>query len=442
MTTRTRLRALPEPKWTQSDNDLLTKWMKFLEWHAQHEGNDELARLERLIRDMEASVLNYTKEVKQDNAELKRLNAILTELKNRPRITDEELQQRYEELVALPCVAGTRVGRVGELNILIDTAPLCPEGKSVGWVEVGHEYFNRSRIYVIGEDIARLYGAYRRYYYTDRLNLGEHKIVCYEGPRMYNLDQLLTTGDLAAVIALITEHLSEVIRSRMRDDDMDPDNTHIGDIPWSGYVTDPVKALRQLQKYGAVNGVEMQIRDTEASINQYEQYKDSNNRALREARTKLRNYKSQLEALQRARANVVKDVERDEARRVLEYISTLSGVIAVKFDTDGIPVLHVRNSVVHNNKRYDLGDFELYLRPEDAAFGTTMKVRRTRCPAGGSYEQGWHPTQNRFCFGGTSVTEILDAYRRGDFGHCVNIAIGIMNSVSNGDEWFSDGYTD
>ena len=427
--------VLPNPTWTQSDNDLLPKWMKYLEWHTQHEGNDELGRLQGLIRDEERAVETYTREIKDDTAELKRLKTMLTELENRPRLTDAELQQRYDALIALPYVAGTRVGRAGELTVLIDTAPLSPEGQSIGWIEVGYEYFVSGSIYIVGQDITRAYNAFRRQYWTNTHRIGELTVAYYQTQHPHVLTEQFAAGDIASIIAHIAEKLSELIRANMRDDEMDPPDTHADDMPWSGYVTDPVKALKALQRCGGADGVDRQIRNVKSAIWEYEQYKTADNDELRHARAQLRDYKSQLETLQRARANANKEGDQAVARQILEYISTLPGVIAIKFDGDGIPVLHVRNSVVHDGKRYDLGDFELYLRTEDAYFGTTMKVRRTRCPAGGSYNQGWHPDANRFCFGRTSIVEILDAYRRGDFGHCVNIAIGIMNSLSAGHEY-------
>lgn len=435
MPTRTRIRTLPEPTWTQSDNDLLPKWLKYLEWHARHEGTDELGRLQRLVHETEQSIEIYTQQVKEYSVELKRLNAMLTELKNRPKISDEDLRKKYDELIALPYVAGTRVGRVGELTVLLDTAPLSPEGQSVGWLEVGYEYFTANRIYAISGDPHRLYYAYGREYYGDLVNVGELSVTYFKVRQPQDLIDLLSAGDVTTIITSIADSLSQVIRANLRDDDMDPAGTHADDMPWSGYVDDPVKAIKQLQRSSAADGVGRQIRNVESTIRQYEQYKANDSAQLRRTRSELRDYKSQLDALQRARANVNEKEDEAAARKVLEYISTLPGVIAIKFDHAGMPVLHVRNSVVHDGKRYDLGDFELYLHPEEAYFGTTMKVRRTRCPAGGTYEQGWHSGQDRFCFGRTSIVEILEAYRRGDFGHCVNIAIGIMNSLSNGDEY-------
>lgn len=428
-------RTLPDPTWTQSNNDLLPKWMKYLEWHAQHEGNDELGRLQDLIRDREQTVETYTREVKDDTAELKRLKTMLTELENQPRLTDAELQQRYDALIALPYVAGTRVGRAGELTVLIDTAPLSPEGQSIGWIEVGYEYFIDGNIYIVGQDIARAYHAFGRQYYARSCPVGDHTVAFYHSQRPHALTEQFAAGDIASIITRIGEELSELIRTNIRDDEMDPPGTHANDMPWSGYVADPVKALKALQECGGADSVDRQIRNVKSTIREYEQYKTVYNDRLRHARAQLRDYKSQLETLQRARANANKEGDQAAARQILEYISTLPGVIAIKFDGDGIPVLHVRNSVVHDGKRYDLGDFELYLRTEYAYFGTTMKVRRTRCPAGGSYDRGWHPGEDRFCFGRTSIVEILDAYRRGDFGHCVNIAIGIMNSLSAGHEY-------
>lgn len=51
-------------------------------------------------------------------------------------------------------------------------------------------------------------------------------------------------------------------------------------------------------------------------------------------------------------------------------------------------------------------------------------------PAGGDYTAGWHP--DGFCFGNRAEA-IRTAFLQGDFVHAVNVAIGSLNTISEGD---------
>lgn len=429
-------RTLPDPTWTQSDNDLLPKWMKYLEWHSQHEGDGEISRLQGMIRNDQHRIESATRYIKEYNNQIKRFKDQLAELTNAPVISDDELRSKHDELIALPYVAGTRVGRAGELHVLIDTAKLCPEGHSLGWVEVGYEFSLNGRIHFVSGNIDEVYRALAGYYRADFSTIGGVTTlsVSLNTPRRHR--EYVTSGDIAKVVSYMAEQLERYALDYIGRIAQVPADKHAAYQPWSGYVTDPALAIRRLQEVTEAPTAEREVRNLESNIVRYTEAKKEYSDELRKYRNQLREHQAELLELEKARANAAgTTIDIEEARTTLEYISTLPGVIAIKFDGDGIPVLHLRNSVVHDGKRYDLGDFELYLRTEDAYFGTTMKVRRTRCPAGGSYDQGWHPEADRFCFGRTSIVEILDAYRRGDFGHCVNIAIGIMNSLSAGHEY-------
>lgn len=429
-------RTLPDPTWTQSDNDLLPKWLKYLEWHSQHEGDGEISRLQEMIRNDQRRVENATHYIKEYNDDIKRFKDQLAELTNTPVISDDELRSKHDELIALPYVAGTRVGRAGELHVLIDTAKLCPEGHSLGWVEVGYEFSLNGRIHFVGGDIDEVYGALAGYYRVDYSKIGDVTTLSMSlnPPRLHR--EYVTSGDIAKVVSYVAEQLERYALGYVGHIAQVPADKHAAYQPWSGYVTDPALAIRRLQMVIDSPTIEREVRDLEFTIARYTEAKKNYSDMLREYRNRLRKYQAELVELEKARANAAgATVDIEEARTTLEYISTLPGVIAIKFDGDGIPVLHVRNSFVHRGKRYDLGDFELTLRTQEAGFGTTMKVRRTRCPAGGSYDRGWHPNQDAFCFGGTTISEILGAFRGGDFGHAVNVALGIMNSLSTGDEY-------
>lgn len=432
MPIRANKHALPEPTWTQSDNDLMPKWLKYLIWHSQNEGDGEVVRLKAGIANLARSIEDTADQVKYYNAEIARYKTRLDALKNALPVTDDDLRSKYDELLALPYVAGTRVGRAGELYVLVDTSKLCPQGRSLGWLEIGQDFITKGRVHFVSSDIHNLRKALDSYYYLSTDEIGDFNTLSVSLGTNESSQPHLAIGDIAKLVSSVAEELISFASQYKAYISEVPIDKHVADRPWLGFVTDPAHAIKRLQLVAGRTTVEELIRQTESCIASSTRYKKEYTDYLREYRAQLRTNQAQLAELQKSLSDVP-DIDIEEARTTLEYISQLPGVIAIKFDQDGIPVIHVRNSFTYGGKRYDLGDFELYLRTESTYFGTTMKVRRTRCPAGGSYDKGWHPDADAFCFGGSSIGEILASYRRGDFGHAVNVALGIMNSLSNGD---------
>lgn len=203
-----RLRTLPEPTWTRSDNNLLHKWVKFLAWHRRTIMCDEIPQTERQLEMEQRDVQDYIGRIKHCSAQIKDLKTKVAELKKIPDATDEELAARYAELMALPYVTGTRIGRIGELYVLIDTSKLLPEGQTFGWLEIGAEYVQSGNVYVAGDlDLLRRSLGWEFSIDTHRVGLGTLMRVYITAPE--RIDDIIEKGDIAALVAQVVARFQD-----------------------------------------------------------------------------------------------------------------------------------------------------------------------------------------------------------------------------------------
>jgi hypothetical protein len=426
------INTLPEPTWTQSDNNLLPKWMKFLEWQRNTYGNEGIRHLQEGIAQTQLDIASYDRSVREYNDEIKRVKEKLAALTKKGDLTDAEIMQRYEALIASPHVIGTRVDWSGALVVLIDPQIKKAKQLELGMYELDVRSLKHGRhTVVLGTEDSKLIRLIRYVYNVQEEYYGE----AYSLVARFNLSTDACNGiDDYDLLPAIEDLISKLAYMYSYCDDADrlakktPDRAE--NQPWSGFVDDPVRAIRRMRRaYGASN-VAQQIDALEYRLRDYQYYKQEHVSHLKTLRKQLRDQQAELTKLE-AVANL-QETDHMEAVRSLEFISTLPSVIAIKFGADGVPIVHVRNSFVHKGRRFDLGDFEVSLKLERVRFGTVPVTRRTRCPLGGSYDQGWHPTDNAFCFG-NRTSEMLDAFYAGDMNHMFNLILGTMNGIDAGD---------
>lgn len=425
------LRTLPVPTWTQSDNELLPKWLRYVEHHAEKYGGDAIEDLMRMIRDCKWRIEEYTESVNKLTKTITDNTARLHALQDTKSVSDEELAARYQELLASPHVIGTRLGSLGELTILIDPKIGDDGDREAGFFEL--DYRLSPNLY--GSSIVRSISCSKRLfsYLRDYIDCVDYDEI--EGYRLYLFRYVaseearrgMETGNFLIFIDQLVEEIS---LWRYNLDEKKADR----EVLWSGHhVDDPVAAMRRLVQTTKPMHRERMIRDLKYDIERNMAQKNEYLASIRGFRTTLRDYKAELAQLRKAMQDKAVDIE--EARQTLRFISTSPGVIAIKFDADGTPVLHLRCSFTYRGKRYDLGDYELHLKMENRRWGTVLMVRQTRKPAGGEYTQGWHVEYNGFCFGRQRAGQIYSAFVARDFCHAVNLAIGTLNALSEGDEY-------
>lgn len=422
--------TLPEPSWTQSDNNLLPRWQRYLAWHSNRYGNQEIERLSREIARIDALIPEYIRTIDTRKTGMGKWRKELSELEQAGGPSDDEIMAKYEAVITSPHVIGTRTDAWGCLVVLIDPRIDGAEDRESGVYEISYKSFS------LGVFDAPLIDQSMRYYFQrfdGRVNTENH-----HGPKrlsvsLYdlgtNLTDALATYDIESAVDYFVARLRKLVRYFGPTGLQKKVTGRADQIPWQGLqVADPVRAIRLLHD-ACQDSKEDKIRDIKITIAAYERDIEDYQRIIRDLRKERREKQALIEQRKATRQKTT--VDQTEAVRSLAYITALPGVIAIKFDNADIPVLHVRNSFVHENKRYDLGDFELKLTTETVYFGTVLNVKRTRVPLGGTYEAGWHGMADAFCFGNRN-DEIMSAFYSGDLGHAVNVALGTMNTVNAG----------
>jgi hypothetical protein len=211
----------------------------------------------------------------------------------------------------------------------------------------------------------------------------------------------------------ITPNLDEVLRRTL----------DLGlNEPMRGKINKATKELTSTQTSAA--GLVSQIREV--------------NRKLSQARAEL----AQMDAVpQDAGFN------EDDAREQLRYITSLPGIMGVRFERyNGIdvPVLHVRASTLHRGRHYDVGDFEIMFR-ETRDTSSVVPVTLTR-PSQSRYNtMYYHPDRrgyagyNWFCFGQRG-RELQGLFQEGEYGQFVQIALNTINWINTGDQPYIPEY--
>ena len=416
------LTSLPAPTWSQSDNNLLPQWRRFVEAHLAEHGTDELAAARTEL----ANVERYVEDIQRCIPNTKRFIAELTEQRQRyldeDTTTDETIAAQYQRLIESPHVVGTTVGLFGELRILIDPLVTGYESKEFGLYELSPatngtvlSFYRVSTYDTSHTPLEYLLDCYW-------ISYGQDSVRQYERFTDQDVDQALRSYDLLSVVDALVEHVFTQYADRFTDD-----KAANRSLPWSGHnVNDPVRAMKMFLEKSYVDTPAQHASRIANEIADYEQTLRSYTTQLRDYRVQRREITARIAKLEPTQTS--DGPSDDELARMLETITTMPGVMAVRFE-HGIPVLHVRASFVHEGRRYDLGDYELYLK--QAQIGThVMRVNRTRIPVGGEYNSGWEG--GGFCFGNRAPS-MRDSFVQGDFVHAINQAIGALNSISEGD---------
>jgi cell division protein FtsB len=415
---------LPQPTWTQSENNLLPKWKKFIDWHTRTYGTDELAAARSQLASLKTDIGYYLEELTRQKREIAVLKARREAYLAADTVTDDMIMAQYERLIASPHVAGTAIGMFGELRVLIDPQVTGHEIVECGVFELAFETSGRQIVVTQMKFMDHTRDPLVYHLRYDTVYYAGHDFRRFVAPVTFDLDDSLRAYDFRTVVDgfveyIIERHIAQFIHRKEEDRVLD----------WSGNnVNDPVRAMKMLLKKMRIDTaadhatkLANQIRRYEASVADY-------TATIRSHRKSVRELEAQIAKLEAA---PTQDGPDDAAlAEMLRKISTMPGVIGIRFGRDNVPVVHVRCSFVHQGKRYDLGDYELIFEAANV-YGGAMRVQRTRIPAGGDYEAGWHAGAG-FCFG-NRTEPIRSAFLQGDFVHAVNVAIGSMNSISEGD---------
>lgn len=441
----TSSRTLPNPTWHGSPSNLLPRYVAFLRKHKQSsqvtDDNESVADLLASIASYERYLASYEHVFAARQRELARINARITEVRSAISFSDEEYEAAAAALIAHPSVIGSRIDDTGSLVLLV--RPRRKDGLDLGDFQIGQDLFKRNGDVLLCR--ATHWGdiTFSNLRYNSRvseeLTIVRYRITANRERLVGNMKRLEVVNMLEYVVRRINRLSSWSYRDFAK-----LDEEHAQPL-WEGHATMPGKALKQLLKLAIASAEKDLIRDLEDQKWRITEDINTYRRAMSEYQLALRDKRAKLARLERAIAQTVVEIDEDEAKRDLELITTeLPGVMGIRFDNDGTPVVHIRSSFLYRGHRYDLGDLEFWLKANTGSsrgYGV-MKVMMTRQPANGNYSpylsiyRDVDSNENWFCFGGRSYS-MAQILSRGEFGHLLNVTVHSINRMNAGDESYN-----
>lgn len=424
------LHAPPKPDWHGFDSDLLDKYVAFVVNQTVERRSETPRRLRCLLDDAKDGASYYRADIEarrrritESEERLARLCAI------RDNQNDDDLVANLARVVALPYVTGTRSDRYGRLVVQLR---ITKEYEGVlydlGDYDVVMAQYHSSAVRASVTRCVENITSYLDYFTWDDREYG----VLTGGVRlrMDNLATCFESGDFLTVVEAAHAALTQVRTQALRTVMTDPQPEAL----WDGFIPSPLKAAkRSMAIWGnRDNTLEYRIRYEERSIANHERELENNRESLRDRNAAIRKLTAELAQAETEVGEV--EIDHDAVANELKFITALPGVVGMKFNSAGVPVLLVRTSVVVARKRYDLGDFELTFTPNEESLGvlTTTCTREvehnpywtTFRYSGG--KDGW------FCFGGRSG-DLLKLFRGGHYGPMVHMMLNSMNHLNADD---------
>lgn len=168
--------------------------------------------------------------------------------------------------------------------------------------------------------------------------------------------------------------------------------------------------------------------------------------ALRKKRDERSKAQAQLRSLRHAEEL---GFDAEAVLRDIAYIKTLPGVMGMRLERGKVWV-HIRTSGTYNDKRYDMGDFEVCLGkytgtdPRGVLDIVCTRTGTKPYPPGDYYYYREHPyfhgevrrngtADGWFCFG-ARAGQIRDLRDKGEYGQMMHLVINTMNSITEGSE--------
>lgn len=149
---------------------------------------------------------------------------------------------------------------------------------------------------------------------------------------------------------------------------------------------------------------------------------------IKDLRATIRHLDARLKNLKKLQAHRQQGVSREEIAVMVTYISRLPGVMGLKFDREGIPVIHIRATHARQMLRWDFGDYEFKLMPNEQYEGVLV-LKKTRGVKG--FYDFDHNSLDWFCFG-DRAPELTGLFNTGNYADLFQLLINTLNSVNEG----------
>lgn len=430
----------PMPEWHGMPPDLVDRYLAFARRHQVKSVVERIRDIESRIKsigsartDASDTIKYYRKKVTESTDAVKLLQSNLAALSDIQMYEEGLLRLMYD-----PCLLGIRVNSAGRLVLHLRAYKEDEdELQYVGDFEFDLDLLNRDSVLFVQTDIsdsAQTATIASQVYDTRE---GIIQSILYASTQ--KSWGLLRDGDLCGVANALVERLCQDANTkrRLRLDNIEPEPT------WQGIVPGVERALARTLDFVVRSTMQQKLTTAESDLAAHKAHQKHYTNQLRSLNVELTEKRAELKKLQAVAESPVFDEE--VAKEELRYMTSLPGVMGIRFeDVDGtglVPVIHVRTTMVYNGQRYDMGDYELVLRPyhdNGAAVIVTRQTRKARRGGiyyhdrGDSYRCSCCVYLSWFCFGDRAL-ELTDMFERGDFGTFLHLAINSMNAINPGD---------
>lgn len=338
----------------------------------------------------------------------------------------EEAREQFRRLIRLPYVLGTRLERDGDLAVQL---------------RVVHEYDGVS--YDMGDFDISL--SRRAVYWTrqpDNIAYDCIKNVSWrtrDPGYLGTLSDTLVLPDLCEYVEHIATQLSRpaewhgaYYRAPAADLASAPE-----ELWYTHLFEGQALAAARLWHENAVNAhVKDELARAERNLRDWKYEVTDRTERVRCLQAERRGRKAELQkALKREAEAPTRELDLTAAAQNVRKIASFPGVMGMRFTDDGVPVIHVRTSIVYGGDRYDMGDHEVYLREAkyERALGV-VNVHATRRQMLYTHNYDDDVSASWFCVGGRA-DQVRNHFEKGEFPSLVHLLINTMNGVNPGSEY-------
>lgn len=425
------LTAPPAPTWhgfVSNGPDLYAQFMtKFMERVAKEQPD----HLNLQLNAIQGDIARFTRQLGELRTTKEKIEGDIAELRQivASSPTDDDLASELERLAAYPGVIGTRTDETGRLFVQFRIMhTINDKVYDLGDYELGFVKHARGEGYIL--NLLRASRGMSRHSpfggYGSRFNgIYTGKMVL---PKYY-----LSMGRLVEMLEKTIEYI--VNNVKLHEYGFDHPEFK-GDTPeqlWEGSVSNLLKAYQQSKHWFDEGSPEVQLRDQEFALQSNEARIVAKLETIRRSQRQLRETRAELRRLEMQQSNPTA-IDRSQAHGDYEYIKSLPGVMGIRFNAEGIPIVHVRTSHVVQGTRFDLGDIELHLTKvgrNDSA--SVVKIRATRWHGNGGFYLALAGTgDDWFCFG-TRASELRELFDKGAIREFLHIAINSLNAINRND---------
>lgn len=438
------LKAPPKPKWKGTPPNLVAKYLDFVRAQSERTFIVRRQQLQREIDSLEDDKRYNTSESSYYREAVARYEREMAEHKEK-LVPLDDLSRFDEGLINLldyPNLLGIRPDSRG--CIVAHVRTYFPKGDGVaaaylGDFEVGLRFVYSSDYGDTTVEVAQTdshcrnhwSGGFTRSTHEDRVSYG--RLHFYERGRRAMMSEGRFTDLLDDFTRMIVGS-STTRNNRCQAEEPEPPT-------WTGITSDLEYMLRQTLDLTVNGPAHEKIAKTAKELASAKTSVSAHIRRVREISRALSQKRAELEQMDAAPQDG--DFDEDDAREQLQYITSLPGIMGIRFERyDGIdvPVLHVRASTLYGERLYDVGDFEIMFR-ETHDTSSVVPVTQTRASTTRYNTLYYHPGggYNWFCFGQRGG-ELQGLFRRGDYGQFVQIAINTINSINRGDQPYIPDY--